>query len=157
MQGLTIKGLFFICTLGFLSKALSHGEDKPGPNGGFIRMPGAFHTELIVEPKNGSLKIFLLDINFMSLKTEAAKVSAQHRSKKGSVAFVCERKNGDLPFLCLPQKPFTASEGTLQVNIDAAPYTGTAQYELPLKWNRQKQAEESTTSKPKVEEHKHHH
>jgi hypothetical protein len=27
--------------------AWGHGEDKPGPNGGYIQMPGAFHTELV--------------------------------------------------------------------------------------------------------------
>lgn len=34
------------------SSSFAHGEGKPGPNGGEIRMPGAFHTEAITVEKN---------------------------------------------------------------------------------------------------------
>jgi hypothetical protein len=43
--------------------ASAHGEDKAGPNGGFIRMPGAFHTELVPSGKD-KLKVYLLDIQW---------------------------------------------------------------------------------------------
>lgn len=43
--------------------AKAHGEDKPGPHGGYIRMPGAFHTEVVPNGRS-ELKIYLLDINW---------------------------------------------------------------------------------------------
>ena len=29
--------------------ALAHGKQEPGPNGGEVRMPGAFHVEAVAE------------------------------------------------------------------------------------------------------------
>jgi hypothetical protein len=49
-----------VLSVGVLS--FSHGMDKPGPHGGFVQMPGAFHTE-VVPQKDGSLWVYLLDIN----------------------------------------------------------------------------------------------
>ncbi|OFZ31100.1 MAG: hypothetical protein A2622_00410 [Bdellovibrionales bacterium RIFCSPHIGHO2_01_FULL_40_29] len=51
------------------STGWTHGEDKPGPHGGFIRMPGAFHTEVLPEAKN-SLKVYLLDMQWKNPTTE---------------------------------------------------------------------------------------
>lgn len=47
-----LKVLFvFIIAIGS-SIAFAHGEVKAGPHNGFIRMPGAFHTELVLVGKN---------------------------------------------------------------------------------------------------------
>lgn len=58
----TLAILLMLATPG----ARGHGEDKPGPHGGEIRMPGAFHTELVIErdpgKKTGGAKIYLLDM-----------------------------------------------------------------------------------------------
>jgi hypothetical protein len=51
--------LFSIATT---SMTEAHGMDKPGPHGGFIKMPGSFHTELILEEQKA--KVWLLDANF---------------------------------------------------------------------------------------------
>ncbi len=42
----------------------AHGMDAPGPHGGNITMPGAFHVELKEDKKNSELRIYLLDIAF---------------------------------------------------------------------------------------------
>ena len=57
----------------------SHGEDRPGPNNGFIRMPGAYHTELVPVGKN-QVKVFLLDIE---LKNPTVQASALRLTFKG--------------------------------------------------------------------------
>jgi hypothetical protein len=50
----------FISVLG--SMAFGHGEDKLGPHGGFIKMPGAFHTEVV--PKDSSVNVYLIDMQW---------------------------------------------------------------------------------------------
>ncbi len=57
--------------------ALAHGEDKAGPHGGFIRMPGGFHTELILEEKN-LLKVYLLDMQWQNPTVEKSALSVNY-------------------------------------------------------------------------------
>lgn len=85
----------------FLSlEVLAHGEGKPGPHGGHVRMPGSFHTELVLDQK--SAKIYLLDLAFKdpSLKDSSVKMSleAKNNSKEAPCApketyFDCELPN----------------------------------------------------------------
>lgn len=93
--------LFFLC---FSHFAYAHGEDKPGPRGGIIRMPGSFHTEFI---KDGStLKIYLLDFNFEDPITENSSVSG-------------EVVEGDVvdSLLCTPEEDFfRCSAKNLDIN-----------------------------------------
>lgn len=72
--------------------ALAHGEDKPGPNGGHIKMPANFHTELIVLPNN-QLKIFLLDIQFKNATTEKSDVKAFYKNKNRKTNLKCSGEN----------------------------------------------------------------
>ncbi len=58
----TPSTLFFAIVTTLSLNVFAHGEDKPGPHGGFIRMPGAFHTEVVKE-KEG-YRVYLLDINW---------------------------------------------------------------------------------------------
>ena len=58
----------------FIALANAHGEHEKGPHGGVIRMPGAFHTELL-KTSNSEIKIYLLDIEFKNPVTENSKVS----------------------------------------------------------------------------------
>lgn len=69
---------FLAALLGVLAMAgvaFGHGEDKPGPHGGAIRMPGAFHTELVKESPT-KFKIYLLDIDFKKPVTKNSEVKA---------------------------------------------------------------------------------
>lgn len=85
-----ILGFMFLAS----TQAMAHGEDKPGPNGGKITMPGAFHVELLpVDARQ--LKVFLLDIDFRNpvVKASSLKVtqgSVQAKCKEKSDHFVCE-------------------------------------------------------------------
>lgn len=83
------------------SFASAHGEEEVGPHGGEIRMPGAFHTEVLVVGKN-KLRIYLLDLHFQKPTTEDSSVEVSHvgpqRSKAECVndkeAFVCSFGDG---------------------------------------------------------------
>lgn len=79
------------------SVSWGHGEDKLGPHKGYVRMPGAFHTELVVEGSKAYL--YLLDFDWKNPTIENSGVSAKlHRGKaryemKCTAAknhFVCE-------------------------------------------------------------------
>src|SRR5580704_7309495 len=80
--------------------AFAHGEDKPGPHGGFIRMPGAFHIEVI--PRNTSFEIMLLDIKFQHPTTKNSSVKATIQMEKNSVELKCEKRSDY--FLCVASK-----------------------------------------------------
>lgn len=108
----------------------AHGEDKPGPHGGFIRMPGGFHTE--VNLGKGKLDIYLLDINWKnpSTKDSTVKVDYVRNSKLSSLA--CEASKTS--FSCILPNEFSANEGTLVVKAKREGMTGAAaEYPLPLK------------------------
>ncbi len=57
-----------VAVLCFSVNGWSHGEEKPGPNGGYVRMPGPFHTE-VVQIKKNVLKVFLLDMQWQNPST----------------------------------------------------------------------------------------
>lgn len=57
------------------SLAFAHGESKPGPHGGFIRMPGAFHTEVVPDGKS-KIAVYLLDMEWKNPSVKDSSVSA---------------------------------------------------------------------------------
>jgi hypothetical protein len=124
--------LILAATLTLITQqALAHGEDKPGPHGGFIRMPGAFHTEVAPTASN-KLKVFLLDIQWKNpsvdksslVVTYKAKTTAQAKCAINEDHYVCEfPKNIDLK-----------KKGTLLVEAQRENQKGnTVSYDLPLK------------------------
>lgn len=124
--------------------AFGHGENKPGPHGGQIRMPGNFHTELVVE--GSTAKIYLLDMAFKNPITE-----------KSSVIVTAEGKSGTVKPHCVEKKPFFECHFSQEVNkysnvVIKAVRKGQkgkeAHYSLPLKFN--------SNAKP-TEDHSHHH
>ncbi len=109
-------------------KAFAHGEDKFGPNGGYLKMPGGFHTEVVPE-KDGKIKIYLLDINFKNPTVKNSKVTASinNDSKKDLKCtgkrnhFICETTKAEL------------TKGTLNIVAERSTVKGAeAIYELPL-------------------------
>jgi hypothetical protein len=110
--------------------AFAHGEDKPGPNGGFIRMPSAFHTEL-VPTGSSSLKIYLLDINWKNPTVKASALKVTHRPTNSSGACKVESNF----YVCQFSKSVDLTKkGELSVEAKREGQTGaTVSYELPLK------------------------
>lgn len=117
----------------FPQLALAHGEDKVGPHGGFIRMPGAFHTE-IVQTEKDKAKIYLLDMNWQSPSVKDAKVEVG----LGTKATVKCQAQEESYFLCsFPKGTDLSKKGKLQVKAQREGQKGNeVTYELPLKLER---------------------
>ncbi|MBL7663555.1 MAG: hypothetical protein JNM93_00365 [Bacteriovoracaceae bacterium] len=123
------SSLFLGLMLNF-SLVFAHGMNKPGPNGGEIRMPGPFHTEAKAEGAN-KLKVYLLDMNFKNPVTANSSVevtfSGHHKTKasceKSKDYFLCSFEGGvDL------QK-----EGTIEIKAVRDSKKGSiATYKTPL-------------------------
>lgn len=109
----------------------AHGEDKLGPNGGFIRMPGAFHTEVLPLGAN-KLKVYLLDINWENPSVLNSSLTVSLRSKKTSQA-KCEVQENY--YLCeFPMGVDLTKKGELSVEAQRENQKGNmVSYELPLK------------------------
>jgi len=123
------KLMLIVCIALFSNFAMAHGEDKYGPNKGFVRMPGAFHTEIVPDGKN-SLKVYLLDIQWKNPSILKSKVQIKHSSK--AVA-QCEAKENY--FLCsFPSSVNLTKKGELKVTAEREEQKGMeVSYSLPLK------------------------
>lgn len=117
--------------IGLLSTptAFGHGEDKPGPRGGFIRMPGAFHIE-VVPTGPSEAKVYLLDMEWKNPSTKDVSVEM---SLKGKGSANCSVKKDHV--LCVLQKGANLqNKGQLVVKAKREGQVGNeVTYDLPLK------------------------
>lgn len=82
--------------------ALGHGMGKPGPNGGYIKMPGIYHVELV--SSDAETKVYFLDMEFKKLPVTNAQVSMKLKGAKEfgikcikeTDAFRCDIKGTEL-------------------------------------------------------------
>lgn len=114
-------------------EASAHGENKPGPNGGFIRMPGAFHTEVVSAGPN-RLKIFLLDIAWKNPSVKQSAVKATHVSQTKTTSIArCEPLENH--YVCeFPKNVDLAKSGEIKLESHREGKNGvTVSYSLPLK------------------------
>jgi len=107
----------------------AHGEDKPGPHGGYIRMPGAFHTEVVKE-KNG-YRVYLLDINWKNPSVLDSDVKASIQVGKNKTDLNCTKESDS--YLCISSLP---QKGMLNINSKREGQAGgiPSSYNLPLKF-----------------------
>lgn len=117
----------------FQIKAFGHGEDKPGPNGGYIRMPGAFHTEL-VQINDQKFKVYLLDINWKNPTTKDSSLEASIKFKAESINASCKAES--TVFVCdLPKGKSLKSAKEISLKAKRENAVGAvASYELPLRF-----------------------
>jgi hypothetical protein len=109
--------------------AFAHGEDKLGPNGGFIRMPGAFHTEIIPDSKN-KLKVYLLDMQWENPSVVKSNLKVIHNGKTEAA---CTIK--DTFYVCIfPKSVNLKKKGKLKLIAEREEQKGMeVSYPLPLK------------------------
>lgn len=142
--------------------AYGHGEDKPGPNGGYIRMPGAYHTELVMTAPNRA-KVYLLDMNWKNpvVKDSLVQFRLVVPGKMDDKAEVkptpfadCKATNDH--FICeLPKSADFAKHGSLILKSVRAKQAGiAATYTLPLSF---KPESSKSSVEPAKDEHHHHH
>lgn len=115
-------------------QAFAHGEDKPGPNGGYIRMPGGFHTEL-VQTNDQKFKVYLLDINWKSPTIKDSSIEATVSFKSENIAASC--KPDASFFSCeLPKGKSLKSAKEISLKPVREKMTGIlVKYELPLRFS----------------------
>jgi hypothetical protein len=128
--------------------AFAHGEDRPGPNGGYIRMPGGYHTEVVVSGKN-RLKVYLLDINWKNPTVKDSSVKVSFAGAKPSSTDCTAAKDH---FVCeLPKNTNLTVSGTLTLSSRRAKQAGVdATYALPLSFA-------APAAEPAKDEHHNHH
>ncbi len=140
----------FLLVLSILMAPLlspAHGGDKPGPHGGNVEMPGAFHTEVVMD-KDQSIHIFLIDMNFKNATSKDSSVTLSFQDKKNPVKFTCSVMSDH--FHCIPSKKYDL-KGTLVVKAIREKAVGNeALYKLPLKFNGSEKQQGSGSS------HSHH-
>lgn len=132
MKGLFVPS-FFALLLQSATPALAHGEDTPGPSGGYIKMPGAFHTELVPTGKD-TVQVYLLDMTFKNPTVKNSKVDGKLRSKEGvEMLFSCTQEATF--FQCkLPASLAAHAGGHLILIAEREGQKGVpASYDLPLK------------------------
>ncbi len=123
--------LKIVSTLLFGSMAFAHGMDKLGPHKGIIQMPGAFHTE-VVQNKDGSFRIYLLDIEFKNPIIKNSEVKVKIKSGR-STELKCMAMSDY--FHCLGTKKATVEDQSelLIIAIRDGAKGNEAIYKLPLK------------------------
>ncbi len=124
----------------------AHGEKVPGPHGGHIRMPGAFHTELVLN--SDSAKVYLLDARFKNPMTKNSQVGLFLNSHHESKEISCKVKEDhfDCP---LPAKLTGISEISVKAVRNGAKGQ-EAKYPLPLSFPQAPKAA------PAQDDHSHH-
>ena len=129
-KGATVLIISSLVTL----QAFAHGEDKPGPNGGYIRMPGGFHTEL-VQANNQKFKVYLLDINWQNPTVRDSSVEANVEFKSESIAASCKPEANF--FSCeLPKGKSLKSAKNISLKSVREKMAGIlVKYDLPLRFS----------------------
>ena len=113
---------------------LAHGELKPGPHGGEIRMPGAFHVEVV--PGSMTIEIYLLDMQFKNPQIEDSLVNVILHKDAEQMTLECQAISNKKMFRCLLPDDEALDAGKLMVNASRGGLPSEPmQYELPLKWS----------------------
>lgn len=124
-----------VAAIGILagSTVLAHGENKLGPHQGYVRMPGAFHTEVV--PAGDEFKVYLLDMGFRNPTVANSAVHAQVRKVDNGVAAADCTVTQDF-FSCKLPKGTTLQNGTLELKASRLGEPSiSVQYKLPLQFS----------------------
>lgn len=137
-----MKTLFIILSLLITSNVFAHGEDKLGPNNGFIRMPGTFHIELVPQME-GTFLVFLLDLQNKNATIKNSFVKLKIKNEKNTIDLSCRPMEDH--FICTNSRKFISLPNTQiiveakRLGIDAK----EASYDFPLKLKTGKNSNES--------------
>lgn len=111
------------------SVCFAHGEENPGPHNGVIRMPGAYHVEVI--PDKDSLNIMLLDMNFKNPTVLNSFIKVKIKHGKNAYTLRCESM--DNYYSCPVNTKMLARKGTLHIESERQMAEGSpVEYALPL-------------------------
>ena len=129
----TVSAGAFLLSLALTESLWAHGENKLGPHGGAIRMPGAFHTEIKKASQN-TFEVYLLDMEWKNPLIAASTVTAQWKPKdKGKARLACHAKQNR--FICeFPKGSRLRNGDTVMIEATRQGMTGTVvTYEYPFR------------------------
>lgn len=111
------------------SATFAHGENELGPHNGFIKMPGAYHVEVI--PGKDTLDVMLLDANFKNATVLNSHIKVKISNGKQTYALRCESM--DNYFSCPISAKLLARNGKLHIESERQLNAGMpVEYSLPL-------------------------
>lgn len=112
--------------------ALAHGEDKLGPNKGYIKMPSNYHTEVVPDGAN-RIKVYLLDIKWKNPSVIGSKLEAVHKDSTTDTKAMC--LVGKDHYICsFPKTINLTKPAELIINSQREGQKGAAAiYPLPFK------------------------
>lgn len=147
--------LYFVLTMVLSALAFAHGEDKLGPHKGYVRMPGAFHIEVVPAGKT-EIKVYLLDIEWKNPSVVRSDVKVSLVSGQTTEAS-CVVK--DTYFLCsFPKSVNLKKKAELQVSATREDQVGAlAKYNLPLKLEKNSGMAPMPTKPQEKMDHSGHH
>jgi len=124
--------LLFVPFLTFVlysSSIFSMGGDKPGPNGGYISMPGTYHVELV--DKGQVFRVYLLDMSMRNPIVLNSSVKLKFISNKSQEISCSTEKNY---FVC--KKPTGKFKEVIVDSTRNKVHAIVATYKLPLKFDK---------------------
>ncbi len=131
-----MKNYFLILLAGILvgETSFGHGGDEPGPNGGYVEMPGAFHTEVVPE-KNGAYRVYLIDMEFKNPVVANSEVRLWLKTSSEKSEVICKADANS--FLCTPKDKMKSPKELLIIAKRDGAQGNEAKYVLPLKkWEK---------------------
>jgi hypothetical protein len=127
---------YFLVFLLLSLVAHAHNEDKPGPNGGHIKMPSSYHTELVL--KEGALEIYLLDVNFKNPMVKNSQLEVYYIKNKKQEKLKCS--SSESFYRCDFKKDLETGELLLKSKRNGIKGKDVS-YQLPLKFTSVKKEE----------------
>jgi hypothetical protein len=147
----------FVISLFISFQVYAHGEDKFGPNGGYIRMPANFHTE-VVKINAKKIQVYLLDIQFKNPTVQNSDVTGSHYIAHSEYKLNCRAKKKKY-FECISKTALL--EGHLKISARRNDKTSyDAYYPLPLRLEEKSNTANTpavSTDNTKSKEHHQHH
>ncbi len=128
-----LAAVIFAAALSGPTLAGAHGTEEPGPHGGEIRMPGAFHVEVV--DKGEALRLYLLNMQFEQPRVADSSVQVVLKQEGSTIRLDCTSAEDAKAFTCPLPDGSSLKHGTLKVDATRqGKPASTARYELPLKW-----------------------
>lgn len=157
-KGFQLNKYVFLIFFLISTQIFAHGEDKIGPNGGYIRMPANFHTE-VVKVNTKKIQVYLLDLQFKNPMVSNSDVTGSHYVGHSEYKLNCRVKKKKY-FECISKTELI--EGHLKITSrrnEATTYD--AFYPLPLRLAEKSktdgaQAVPASGDKSKPSGHHHH-
>lgn len=115
-------------------RAFAHGENKLGPHKGYIKMPGSFHTEVVMDGKD-KIKVYLIDMEWKNPSVKKSSLSVILDNKKETISADC--KIIDDHYSCSFSKPVNLyRKAELKIQSEREGIEGAEIiYTLPLRIN----------------------